>query len=287
MLRAIRVRGKYNLSVILRKCILYTQISVFVFFAIFPIFWMISYSVRPVSDFFAEEPIWISSNFTFEGYFKVFSSVPFARYAVNSLVVSIISTMCTTLIGLFAGYAFARFRFIGRDKLSTLLLITQMFPEIVLVIPLALIMRSLKFYDTYYSLIVTYMSITIPFSVWMIKGYVQTIPRELESAAIIDGCNLIQVIFRVIYPVIRPGVAAVAVYTFLIAWGEFVFALTFLGSEEMKTLPIGIAMNFGQYTFNYELIMPMAVMYAIPAVVICAIFQKNVVKGLTAGGLKF
>lgn len=270
-----------------KRVFLYGCIGIFVGFAVFPVIWMLSFSLRPVGEYFAKPPMWIPKRVTLKNYLSVFEYMPFLRYMFNSLVVALGATMGSTLIGVGAGYAIARFRFLGRVQFMALLLVSQMFPAVLLVIPLAMVINYMGFYNSYTGLIVVNVAVSIPFSVWMIKGYVETIPREIEEAALIDGCNVIEMIWRVLVPILRPGISAVAVYGFVLAWGEFVFALTLIGSDSMKTLPIAISMNFGQMFIDYDTVMPMAVMYAVPAILLSAVAQRGIAKGLSAGAVKY
>jgi multiple sugar transport system permease protein len=253
---------------------------------VFPFIWLVATSIRPGSDLFIDEFRLISDTITFESYQILLETTDFPRYIVNSLFVCLTATFLTVAIALFAAYSFSRRQFRLRYPLLILVVFSQLFPFIILITPIYAIFFRLGLVNTYQGLIIAYIAITQPFAIYMLLGYLDSVPRELDEAAIIDGCTTIGVIFRVVLPVAAPGVAATAIYAFALAWNEFLFALTLMTRNEIKTIPIGLAGFFGQYTTQWNLVMAASVVATIPTLIIFLFLQRQLISGLSAGAVK-
>lgn len=252
---------------------------------VFPFLWVVLTSIRPESQLFTSSFQLISETVTFENYRALLDS-DFPKYIRNSLFVSLPSTVLAVGVSLFAAYSFSRRDFRFRNSLLILVIFSQLFPFIILITPLYLIFYRLGLVNNYLGLIIAYIAITVPFSVYMLLGYLDSVPRELDEAAIMDGCSTPGVIFRVIFPVAWPGIAATAIYSFIRAWNDFLFALTMMTKNELKTVPVGLANFFGQYTTQWNLVMTASVIASLPTLVIFLFLQRQLVSGLAAGAVK-
>ncbi len=253
---------------------------------IFPFIWLVLTSVRPEADLFLDSFQLFTESITFESYRTLLATTDFPRYILNSLFVCLTATFLTVTIGLLAAYSFSRRNFPYRNVLLMIVVFTQLFPFIILITPVYAIFFRLALVNTYHGLIIAYIAITLPFAVYMLLGYLDSVPRELDEAAIIDGCSTFGVIFRVVLPVAMPGVIATAIYAFALAWNEFLFSLTLMTQNELKTVPVGLASFFGQYTTQWNLVMAASVFATIPTVIIFLFLQRQLVSGLAAGAVK-
>jgi arabinogalactan oligomer/maltooligosaccharide transport system permease protein len=253
---------------------------------LFPVFWMASSSLKPSSEMFARNMTMLPINWTLENYRNVWEGTNFPTYFWNSFKVAAISTAISVVISMYAAYAIARIQFPGRYAYSLLLLITQMFPHILLVIPLFIIIQRLGLINTHLALIIAYTSFSLPFTVWMMRGFFEAIPKELEEAAAIDGASQLLTFHRVILPLAGPGLAAVTMFGFIRGWNEFLFALVFLQTHELFTLPIGLASFQEEYTFRWDLIMAGAGIVTLPVLFFFLLMQRFIVQGLLGGAVK-
>lgn len=265
----------------------YLGLTVFSLVLVFPLLWMISTSFKPGNEIFTKIPRWIPNQPTIENYRFMLLHTTYPVYYLNTLKVSIITTVFALVISVFAGYSLSRFRFRGRGVLGVLIIAVQMFPYVLLVIPMFIVMRSLGLIDTHLSLIIAYSTFALPFSTWMLKGYFDTIPVSLEEAAIIDGCRRSQILFRIILPLSAPGLVAVAMFTFILGWREYIYALAFTRSEKLRLLTVGLALMQGQHgRISWGQIMSGAVLACIPAILVFTILQRYMVQGFTRGAVK-
>jgi ABC-type glycerol-3-phosphate transport system permease component len=252
---------------------------------VFPFVWLILTSVRPSAELFIDDFRLLSETFTFHAYETLLGS-DFPRYILNSLLVCSTATFLAVTVSLLAAYSFSRRRFRWRTPLLILVVFSQLFPFVILITPIYVIFYRLGLVNTYQGLVLAYIAITVPFSIYMLLGYLDSVPRELDEAAIIDGCSTLGVIRRVILPVAWPGIAATAIYAFAQAWNEFLFALTLMTRNELKTVPVGLAGFFGQYTTQWDLVMAASVVATLPTLIIFLLLQRQLVSGLTAGAVK-
>jgi multiple sugar transport system permease protein len=252
-----------------------------------PFLWMILTSIKSPPDLFASTlQILPRNGVVWDAYARIWSAGGFARYFLNSLWVSTAATGLSVALSILAALAFARYPFAGRNALLLLILVTQLFPLVLLVPPTYAIMRDLRILDTHLSLIVAYVSFALPFSIWMLTGYFRSIPEELEEAARIDGATRFGAHARVTLPLAGPGIAATVIYCFILAWNEVLFATTFISTAALRTLPIGLQAFIGQYQTDWNLLMAGAVLTTIPVVVLFVFLQRYLVAGLTAGAVK-
>jgi multiple sugar transport system permease protein len=255
-------------------------------FAGFPVFWMLISSFKPNSEIFAFPPKLISENFTLSGYSAIFQDPEKVRFFINSYIVSISVTILTLIVAIQAAYALSRFNFPGKDLFNVIVLSLQAVPPITLMIPYFGLMVTLKLYNTYQGLILTYMVFTLPYAIIMMTGYFNTLPKELDEAVKIDGGGSLAALWRILVPISIPGIVSVGIYTFMISWNEYLFALTLTKTQEMRTVPIGIQLLMGQHSYEWNEMMSMSILGSIPVLVLFLFFQRYFMGGLTSGAIK-
>ncbi|PZF64352.1 carbohydrate ABC transporter permease [Curtobacterium sp. MCBD17_013] len=259
-------------------------------FTIVPLYVMITSALKPLGDVQGAFT-WIPTHLTFQPFIDIWTTVPLATYFVNSLVVCSIATLFSLVIAIFAAYAVSRWTFRGRSTFTTSILATQMFPGVLFLLPLYLIFVNLdqllgiQLVGTQLGLIITYLTFVLPFSIWMLAGYFETIPRDLDEAAMVDGSGPLGALFRVILPAARPGIVAVAIYSFMTSWGEVLFA-SVLTNGNSQTLAVGLQQYSTQTNVYWNQIMAASLVVSIPVVVAFLIVQRQFVAGLTAGAVK-
>jgi multiple sugar transport system permease protein len=251
-----------------------------------PVLWMISTSLKDDTAIFSTPPRWIPEDITFQAFARVWSDYPFTSYFTNSVLVVGASTLISIFFSALAGYGMSRFEFRGKGGFLTFLLMTQMFPSIMLLIPFYKIMQSAHLVNTHAALILTYISFTIPFCSWMMTGYFKSIPKELDEAASIDGLSKFRTFAQVVLPLAVPGVVATAIFSFITGWNEYMFALVLTQSEDMKTVPVGIGQLIGQYKILWNDMMAASLYAVIPLVILFVFLQRYLISGMTAGAVK-
>lgn len=252
-----------------------------------PFVWMVLTSLKQPNELFTN-PVRIlpSGGLFWDAYRQVWTEGNFGRYFLNSLYVSVISTAVSVLLAVLAALGFARYSIIGGNYLLLGVLLSQLFPLVLLVPPYYALMRNLGILNSHLSLIIAYISFALPFSIWMLTGYLRAIPVELEEAAMVDGTTRLGAHLRITLPLAGPGLAATVIYCFILAWNEFLFATTFITSPQLRTLPIGLQAFIGEYQTDWNLLMAGAVVTTLPVVLLFIFLQRFLVAGLTAGAVK-
>ena len=253
---------------------------------LFPFLWMGVSSIKTLPELYTVPPIWWPKTPTLGNYYKVLFESNIPRYFLNSVVISVGSTGLALLLAIFASYGFARFEFRGKPLLQSFVLVGQLLPTAAIIVPLFITLRVLGLVNTYWGLILVYMIITLPLSVWMLTSYFKAIPVELEEAAIIDGASRLGILFRITLPLSTPGIVAVVVYAFVTTWNEFVFALCFATDSSVKTLPIGLAEFSTEFNTDWGAVMAASVVMTLPIALLFFSMQRLFVGGLTAGATK-
>jgi ABC-type glycerol-3-phosphate transport system permease component len=264
----------------------YAAVALALIFLLFPVFWMLSSSFKPQTEMFARNMTMLPIRWTLQNYLNVWDNTPFPLYFWNSFKVASLSTFFAVVVSMYAAYAIARIRFRGRGAFGVLLLATQMFPHILIVIPLFLIMRRLSLLDTHAALVIAYTAFSLPFSIWLLRGFFEAIPEELEAAAAVDGATMLGTFHRIILPLAGPGLAAVIMFDFIRAWNEFLFALVFLQTQDLFTMPIGLASFQEEFSLRWDLIMAGASIIAVPVLFFFLLMQRFIVQGLLGGAVK-
>ncbi len=273
------------------KVFLYVFIAVVLIVTLFPFYWIINMSLQNSIELYDVPPNFVPPKPTLENFrsvlFEERGLMKFYQAVFNTLIVALLTMVVCVIVGSITGYALARFRFKLGIYLLFALIGTQMVPPLTDLIPLYVIFsRWLKLIDTKATLVIGYTGWLLPISVWILYGYFQTIPKDLEDAARIDGCTRLRALFKVVMPLSAPGLAATAIYVFISSTNEFLFAMIFASTYRSKTIPVALADMVGKYQIRYGDMTAGAVIAAIFPVVLALLFQKYLVRGLTAGGVK-
>ena len=255
-------------------------------YAALPVLWMLSSSFKPNTDIFAYPPQLIPQNFTWDAYAAIFTDPTKVRFFLNSYFVSLSVTVLTLLVAVLAAFAFSRFDFPFKKVLNVVIVSVQAVPPITLLIPYFGLIVFLGVYNTYQGLILTYLVFTLPYAIIMMTGYFNTLPRELDEAVKVDGGSSWTALWRILVPVSVPGLVSVGIYTFMIAWNEYLFALTLTETPEMRTVPIGIQLLMGQHSYEWNQMMSMSILGCIPILLLFLFFQRYFIGGMTAGAVK-
>ncbi|CAM3465483.1 carbohydrate ABC transporter permease [Occultella aeris] len=278
-----RSRGR---SVGAQRVALWIGLTLGAIFAGFPALWMLLSSFKPNTEIFQFPPTFLPDTFTIGAYTDILTNPEKLRFFINSYLVAGAVVLLTLLAGIMAGYALSRFQFPLKSLLNTVVISVQAVPPITLLIPYFGLVVWLKLYDSLWALVLTYMVATIPYAILMMTGYFNTIPRELDEAVKVDGGNTMRTLWQVLVPIARPGIVSVGAYTFMVAWNEFLFALTLTQSRENRTVPVGIQLLMGEHSFKWSEMMAMSVLGCLPVLVLFLIFQRQFVSGMTAGAVK-
>lgn len=256
--------------------------------AIIPMLWIVVASFQPNERLFQYPPNWIPSLY-FDNFSWILTKTGMPKWMLNSTIVAVMTAIATAIVGAFAAYAFARFRFRFRTLLLLAVLATQMIPGLTNIIPLYLMIQAVGGTDSLVWLIIVYTAGALPLAIWMLTSFFQAIPRELEEAALIDGCTTMQAFLRVVLPLVLPGLAAVAILVFVIAWNEFVIALTFISSSDLKTYQLGLydfLATDAQIFLRYGNLHAAAALGLVPTFIGYLLVQRYFIAGLTAGAVK-
>jgi len=269
-----------------RTALLWTVTIAVAVVMIFPFYWMLNTSLKPSAEVFASPPTFVSSQWSLDAYRSLFATRSIGRYFVNSLIVALGATALSVVLAALAAYGLTRFFPRGATTFVMFLLFTKMLPETLLIIPYFQLMSDVGLLNTHLALILAYSSFALPFSVWMLIGFFRSIPREIDEAARMDGASVLQAFVRVILPLARPGLVAVALFTFLIAWNSYVWALVLTTDASMFVLSVGIANMVGEYRVQWNELMAAAVIAALPVMVLYSLLERHLVSAITAGAVK-
>ena len=261
-----------------------TLIAALIFF-LGPFFWILTTSVKANEDYFAYPPVWVPADASLKHYAALFTRSSGARYFTNSLVISTLSMLAALLVSVPTAYSIARWRF-GGGFLSLLLLVLRMLPAIALIIPLYIMYKQLGLTNSYFGLVIVYTVLYVPFAVWLLVGFLRDFPVEIEEAALIDGCSRLRALISVVVPIIAPGLAVVALFSFIATWNEFLFAVVLTGIETKTMMVLVTSFTSGGTDAFYGEASASVVLGVLPAFAIAFILQRYLVKGLALGGTK-
>lgn len=273
-------------SRIITKVLLIIALLIGAVYAGFPVYWMAVSSFKPNTEIFAYPPSFIPKTFTFSAYKSIFSDPSKVRFFINSYLVSSLVTVFTLIVGILAGYGLSRYEFKLKKSLNMIIINVQAVPAITLLIPYFSLIVTLKLYNTYAALILTYMVFTLPYAIIMMTGYFNTLPRELDEAVNVNGGSTLTALWRVLVPISLPGIVSTGIYTFMQAWNEYLFALTLTKTIGMRTVPIGIQLLMGQHSYEWNEMMAMSILGCLPVLLLFLFFQRYFIAGMTVGSVK-
>jgi multiple sugar transport system permease protein len=264
----------------------YLALAVGLVFAGFPVLWMLSSSFKSNTEIFSVPPQVFPRQLFLGAYQAIVGDSTKVRFFLNSYLVASVVTLLTLFVAILSGYSFSRYTFRMKKPLNLFIIGTQTVPPITLMIPYFGLVVAFRMYNTYFALIFTYMVFTLPYAILMMTGYFNTVPRELDEAVMVDGGSSFFALWRVLVPTAVPGVVATGVYTFLLSWNEFLFALTLTKSTEMRTVPVGIQLLMGQHAYEWNEMMAMSMLGSLPILILYLVAQKYFLAGMTAGSVK-
>ena len=268
--------------------VFWVPLTLFVVITLFPFYWMLLASLKANSELYnlRSFPFWVSTP-TLDHYKYLFEKTLYARWLMNTLIVAVSSTAISLAFGILAGYALARLRFVGAGILGVAVFISYLVPQTLLFIPMFDVIKSLNVADTYWALILTYPTFLIPFCTWLLMGYFKSIPKELEESAMIDGSSRLRALFEIVLPLAMPGILSAGIFAFTLSWNEFIYALVFITTTPMKTLPVGVVNELIRGdVFFWGSLMAGALLGSVPVALIYSFFVEYYVAGLTAGAVK-
>jgi multiple sugar transport system permease protein len=252
----------------------------------FPILWMINAAIRPIKEVLTYPPKLLSENFTLEYMVALMENEQYRSYFWNSCVLALSVLVLTLFLGILAAYGFSRFKMPGGRIMLLAIMALLMLPPVTLIIPYFRLAHILDLYDTLFALILVDTAFILPICIWLLKGYIDSIPVDLEEAAMIDGCSRVQALWKILLPLMVPGLIGTGTFVFIFAWNEYLLAVTLTESTASQPLTIGLAAFFGQYVRDWNSIMALNTLTSIPLMILFVVFQRWVVQGMTSGAVK-
>jgi len=253
----------------------------------FPLLWMLITSVKPAAELFSAPPTLLPGTITFEHYARVLQDTPFLQYFANSMILATSTTLVVICIAVLGAYSLVRFAYPGRETLASLVLFTYLLPSVVLISPLYLMLVSIGLANTLASLIIAYTTFSLPYALWLLRSFMAGIPQDLESAAMVDGASRMGAFVDVVLPQALPGIISTALFTFILAWNEYLYALVLVNSDEARPLTTGVmTMLVSAFNIEWSLLMAASVLMSVPLIIIFAFFQRYLTSGFGAGGVK-
>lgn len=274
-------RGDLTLNILT-----YVVLVALAVFCLGPVLWTLITSFKDESEIVTAQVVYLPSHLTFDNYVKLWSQSNYPTLIINSLLVTAMTVLICVLTGTIAAYAFSRFNFRGRTQLMLGYLVIRMFPAVLMIIPLFILLRNIGLLDNRFGLAVAYTSFLLPLYVWMLKGFFDAAPKELEAAARIDGSTRLGAMFRIVIPIARNGLVATSVFVAIAAWNEYLFALMLTTSEGSRTWPVGLQLMIGEYSLPWGMLAAGGMISIAPVIVLFAIVQRWMVAGITAGAVK-
>jgi ABC-type glycerol-3-phosphate transport system permease component len=275
-----------RLSARLGRALLYLGVLGLVAQALLPLLWMLSTSLKPPREVLATPPTLIPAAPTLENFARLLSQTAFVSYFVNSMTVAGLTVLLTMAVGSAGAYSLTRFAFPGRESVARLILCTYMFAPIMIVVPIYILARRAGLVDTHTALVLSYSSFCLPFSLWLLRAFFQSIPLDLEEAALVDGAGRLRALIYIVAPLALPGLIATSIFTFTLAWNDYIFTRILIISDELKTLPVGVQDLFSAAVVDWGLVMAAGMLITIPALAFFMAVQRHLIAGWGTGGLK-
>ncbi|TCL76474.1 carbohydrate ABC transporter membrane protein 2 (CUT1 family) [Hydrogenispora ethanolica] len=275
-----------KMRAIVHSILLHVLVVVAAVFMLAPVIWLLSTSLKDRSEMFTFPLTLIPKHFVWENYLKIWQQIPFGEYVKNSVIMALYSTFVALAISSLAAYAFSRFNFKRKTVFMRLILFTQMFPAVLLIIPLFIYLKNLGLLGSYTGLMITFLTFLVPFSTWSLTNFFEGIPLDLDEAALIDGCSRLDILYRILLPISLPGLVSVGTYCFLTAWNEFIFSMVFMPDQQGWTIPVGLNALTGQFALDWGLLTAGGIICLIPAIIVVLFLQRYLIAGMLAGAVK-
>ena len=253
---------------------------------LFPFYWMVVSSFKTEAELFELQPTLVPMHPSVDFYDRLITGTPFLRYFLNSAIVSLVTTSLVIVVATLAAYSLARFQFRGREPFALSMLVGQMFPSVLLAIPIFVILSQIGLLNSFVGLVMAYVTFALPFCTWMLRGHFMNVPLELEESAMIDGATRLGAMVRITLPLAAPGIAATAILGFLLAWNEYLFAAVLITRDDLKTLPVGLSGYISPWFVDYGVLMAGSVMASVPVIIFFVLVQRYIIAGLTSGAVK-
>ena len=275
-----------NAFLSLRGQAIYWCAAILLIFTAFPFFWMVSTSFKPLREIFVFPPYFLPKEFTLANFVQLFEQTRFLTYFRNSVFVSTLTVIFTMAIATAGAYSLTRYKFYGREKIASLILFTYMFAPIMIIIPFYVLIKKIGIANTHLALIMAYTAFCLPFSLWLLRAFFQSIPLVLEEAALVDGATRLRAVVHVILPLALPGIIATGIFTFILAWNDYIFVRILITSDNLKTLSVGIADLYNATVIDWGMIMSGGMLITIPVLVFFIFIQRYLIAGWGAGAVK-
>lgn len=264
----------------------YAVVLVIVVFTVSPIVWTFLTSLKPEADIITTEMQYFPQRVTFDNYINLWSRSNFPALIGNSLITTVLTLIMCLTLGTLASYSLSRYRFRGRGALLLFYLVIRMFPVVLLIVPLFIVLRNLKLLDSQFGLALAYSTFLLPLCVWMMKGFFDAVPPDLEDAARVDGCTRLEALVRIVLPLVRSGLVATAIFVAISAWNEYLFALMLTTSQRSRTWPVGLQLMVGEFQLPWGTFSAGGIISIIPVIIFFAFIQQSIIRGITAGAIK-
>jgi ABC-type glycerol-3-phosphate transport system permease component len=255
-------------------------------FALLPFLWALSTSFKTEAAIYSSRTTFLPEPFTLENYIEIINNRTMISYFLNTVIVSVVTTVISLIVAVLGAYGFSRFRFPGHSTLLMSILFTRMLPRVALLVPFYVTLSNFGLINTKAGLVLVYLIVGMPVAIWLLKGFIDALPYEVEEAAVVDGCGSLGVLFRVVLPQLTPALAAVGMYTFILAWNEFLFPLMIAKDSSTRPISVGLAFFIDEVTVRWGPMMAASVLMSIPAIIVFSFAQKYIVKGLSDGAVK-
>lgn len=255
-------------------------------FSLFPVLWCLSTSLKTESEIYRLPPTWIPETITLKHYREILGRSDMMHYFINTVILSTGTTLITMTVSVLAAYGFSRYKFTGSRCLIWTILFARVLPRVSVIIPYYIILKELKLLNTYQGLMLVYLTTCLPVAVWMLKGYFDNLPVEVEEAAVVDGCSPFGVLMKIVIPMCKPILATVAMNAFILSWNEFLFALTMTDGKAMRPIAVGLAFFIDEMGVHWGALMAASILMSVPAVIFFSLAQNQMVRGLSAGAVK-
>ncbi|MDI6878500.1 MAG: sugar ABC transporter permease [Desulfitobacteriaceae bacterium] len=270
----------------LKIILIYLALMIMTLIAIYPILNILAAALRPGNQMFSTSLALIPKNASLANFEAAFTQIKLMHWVYNSALISLLTTVATLLFSTTAGYAFSRYRFLGRTSGMIILLVTQMFPATMILLPLNILLTNLELSDKLWALVIPYVSTVVPFSIWLLKGYFDTIPVSIEESAYVDGCGTFRTFYTIVLPLSKPALAVASIFAFMGSWSEYIVARVLIHDGSIYTLPLGLVTLQGQFSTQWGVYSAAALITVIPVMIIFTVLSKYLVSGLTLGSVK-